>query len=404
MSDWIISIQSRGETKYLFLGTKVRILLLFLTVLVLFWTVLSSFLVLNKLFLKTPDQVVSYNNLSTNLITLLDERDDLVKENQTLINQTRQALELVYQQEIELNQLKKEVAELEGPYSGNFQNSDNSTAQKVSVETVGLPHDSNFFSTLSWVLSDSTENLRESQTRISTLESELVKSQNQTKANNQRMVKLLNELTDNIAVATSGIEDVLNRVDVSPEKIQNELRALYRNQNQFFADDLKMETLRSMSNSPVSNTAKNLETSLADLNVLNMGYLSLPFGDPLKGKVRKTSGYGMRNHPITGKWAMHNGVDFGSKQGTPVYATGNGVVEYVGYKGGYGKTIIIEHISGLRTIYAHLSKINVKNGEVVTSKNIIGAVGSTGLSTGPHLHYEIRRNNKAINPLIFMEV
>ena len=404
MNDWIISIQSKSDTRYLLLGIKVRILIIFLSLLALFWIVFSSFLVLNNHFLKTPGQIVSYNNLNSNLVTLLGERDDLIKENRTLINQTQKALELVYQQEIELNQLKKEIAELHGPSGGDFQNNDTSPTTDELVASADLPHDPGFISTLSKVLSDSTENLRRSQVRITTLETELVKSQNQANANNRRMANLLKELTTNIDLATSGIEEVLHRVDVSPSRIREELRALYRNQNQFVIDDLEMETLRSMSNSPVSNEANQVENSLARLNVLNMGYLSLPFGDPLKGNLRKTSGFGMRIHPISGKRRMHEGLDFGSRTGTPVYATGYGVVEFTGYKGGYGKTIIIKHISGLRTVYAHLSKINVKNGEIVTLDNKIGAVGSTGYSTGPHLHYEITHNKKAINPLIFMEV
>ncbi len=404
MNDWIISIQSKGDTRYLLLGIKVRILIIFLSLLALFWIVFSSFLVLNNHFLKTPGQIVSYNNLNSNLVTLLGERDDLIKENRTLINQTQKALELVYQQEIELNQLKKEIAELHDPSSGDFQNNGTSPTTDELVASADLPHDPGFVSTLSKVLSDSTENLRRSQVRITTLETELVKSQNQANANNRRMANLLKELTTNIDLATSGIEEVLHRVDVSPSRIREELLALYRNQNQFVIDDLEMETLRSMSNSPVSNEANQVENSLARLNVLNMGYLSLPFGDPLKGNLRQTSGFGMRKHPISSKRRMHEGLDFGSRTGTPVYATGYGVVEFTGYKGGYGKTIIIKHISGLRTVYAHLSKINVKNGEIVTLDNKIGAVGSTGYSTGPHLHYEITHNKKAINPLIFMEV
>lgn len=112
----------------------------------------------------------------------------------------------------------------------------------------------------------------------------------------------------------------------------------------------------------------------------------------------------MRKHPVSGIVKMHKGIDFSARTGTPVYATGNGIVEFVGTKGGFGKTIIIRHISGLRTVYAHLNSISVKNGEFVALDKKIGTVGSTGISTGPHLHYEITRNKKALNPLKFMEV
>lgn len=404
MNDWIISIQSKGDTKYLLLGIRVRLLIIFLAFLVLFWTVFSSLLVLNNYFLKSSGQFVTYYNLNSNLVTLLGERDNLLEENQTLISQTQKALELVYQQEIELNRLKKEVAELDGPTGEDFQNNLRSSISDEIAEAIELPQNPGIVTTLSKVLSDITENQRRSQARITTLETELVNSQNQANAYNRRISNLLNELTVNITLATSGIEEVLTRVDVSPARIREELQVLNRNHNQLVIEDLELESLRGMLNSPVSGKANQLETALANLNILNIGYLSLPFGDPLKGNLRKTSGFGMRNHPITGKWTMHKGVDYGSRTGTPVYATGYGVVEFVGYKIGYGKTIIIKHISGLKTLYAHLSKINVNKGEFVTLEHKIGAVGSTGISTGPHLHYEITRNNKAINPEIFMKV
>ncbi len=403
MNGWIVSIQSENETKYLYLGLRARVIAIFLTFTILMWLFVATFMVINSHFLKSQDQVVSLDVLNGDLITLLGERDGLLQENQTLISQTQKALELVYQQEIELNKLKKEIAELNGPQKGDFQNYRNSSLADEPIETARISNDHEFVTTLSKVLTDSTEKLRDSHARVTTLESELAKSHHQVMANNQKMANLLNELTLSISVATSGIKDVLHRVNVSPDKIQNELRALYRNQNQFNLDTLQMETLRSMSSSPVSEEASQVEIALAELNILNLGYQSLPFGDPLKGRLRTTSGYGMRSHPISGQRKMHNGIDFGSPKGTPVYATGNGVVEFVGNKGGFGKTIIIKHISGLRTVYAHLSKINVNSGELVTMDKVIGKVGSTGYSTGPHLHYEITRFKKPLNPLKYME-
>ena len=121
---------------------------------------------------------------------------------------------------------------------------------------------------------------------------------------------------------------------------------------------------------------------------------------PLDG-ARISSKYGMRKHPISGFNKMHKGVDFAAPSGTPIYAGGNGVIEYVGRNGGYGKYIRIRHNNEYKTAYAHLSnyKKGISKGVRVNQGDIIGYVGSTGNSTGPHLHYEIIYQNKHINPL-----
>ena len=121
---------------------------------------------------------------------------------------------------------------------------------------------------------------------------------------------------------------------------------------------------------------------------------------PLDG-ARLSSNFGMRKHPILGYNKMHKGVDFAAPKGTPIYAGGNGVIEYAGNKGSYGKYILIRHNNEYKTAYAHLSgfKKGISKGVRVNQGDVIGFVGSTGRSTGPHLHYEIIHRNKQINPL-----
>ncbi len=132
-------------------------------------------------------------------------------------------------------------------------------------------------------------------------------------------------------------------------------------------------------------------------------YLSrIPLGPPVWGKI--TSRYGYRIDPFTGRYEFHDGVDIKAPRGTPVRATAEGKVIYAGWKSGYGKTVIIRHAYGFRTLYSHLSKIKVKAGRWVKSGQIIGYVGSTGRSTGPHVHYEVWRHSRKQNPLKYMYV
>lgn len=122
--------------------------------------------------------------------------------------------------------------------------------------------------------------------------------------------------------------------------------------------------------------------------------------DKLKRKVRHLSGYGMRIHPVHKVRKMHHGIDFTAPKGTPIQATGNGVVRKVETRRtGYGKSIVIDHGYGFTTLYGHLSKTTVKVGQRVTKGEQIGFVGSTGTSTAPHCHYEVRINNDPVNPI-----
>jgi murein DD-endopeptidase MepM/ murein hydrolase activator NlpD len=126
-------------------------------------------------------------------------------------------------------------------------------------------------------------------------------------------------------------------------------------------------------------------------------------GNPLPAKREVLSSrFGMRQHPILGVLRPHLGVDLAAPLGTPVYATGDGVVSAAGRRGGYGLAITLEHASGMETRYAHMSRLNVARGQRIQRGSVIGWVGSTGLSTGPHLHYETRVRGRAVNPLVYM--
>ncbi len=121
------------------------------------------------------------------------------------------------------------------------------------------------------------------------------------------------------------------------------------------------------------------------------------FRSPLGGRL--SSFFGGRQHPIFKKHRFHNGLDIAARRGTYIGAAREGRVVSTGWNGGYGKAVIVEHDKGYRTLYGHMSSILVKAGQYVKAGRVIGRVGSTGLSTGPHLHFTIWKNGKLINPL-----
>ena len=130
--------------------------------------------------------------------------------------------------------------------------------------------------------------------------------------------------------------------------------------------------------------------------------VSIPSRNPLDG-ARLSSGYGMRTHPVLGGRRGHKGIDLAGPTGTPIYATADGVVSRADWFSSYGLYVSLEHGGSLQTRYGHMSRLNVAAGQRVRKGEIIGYVGSTGRSTGPHLHYEVRVNGEAVNPIPYMQ-
>ncbi|WP_397598098.1 M23 family metallopeptidase [Sphingorhabdus sp.] len=145
-----------------------------------------------------------------------------------------------------------------------------------------------------------------------------------------------------------------------------------------------------------------LAASLSRMDAMERALAAIPTSMPAAA-VMMSSGFGFRSDPFTGAGAMHAGLDFKGPVGTPILAAAHGRVTFAGFNGGYGKTVEITHANGLLTRYAHLSGVHVTRGQMVHRGLQIGRMGSTGRSTGSHLHFEVRLNGRAINPRKFLE-
>lgn len=147
-----------------------------------------------------------------------------------------------------------------------------------------------------------------------------------------------------------------------------------------------------------------LFASWRQLEQLEAGVASIPSALPIPAEMaRFTSGFGTRSDPFRGRAAMHAGIDLAGPSGTPIYAAADATVGFSGVRGGYGNFIELDHGAGIATRYGHLSRLNVSAGERVRRGQLIGLMGSTGRSTGPHLHYEVRIDGRAVNPLPFLQ-
>lgn len=238
----------------------------------------------------------------------------------------------------------------------------------------------------------------------------------QENAQMEAQYSLLNKKLDQISAVLEDVQhrdDNIYRVIFEAEPIPSEIRTAgfggvnrYKNLEGYSNSELIIETatkldklskqlyIQSKSFDEVFKMAKKKEEMLA----------AIPAIQPVQNKdlTRMASGYGMRMHPILKYRKFHAGMDFTAPRGTPIYATGKGTVIQADNKAsGYGNHVRIQHGYGYITLYAHMSKIKVKEGDKVNRGDIIGYVGNSGLSAGPHCHYEVRKNDEPVNPVNF---
>jgi len=155
--------------------------------------------------------------------------------------------------------------------------------------------------------------------------------------------------------------------------------------------------------SPFERQLASVHGSFATLDRLRRALPYLPLRKPLSGALDLTSSFGYRLDPFLGRPALHSGLDMRAETGTPARATAAGTVSSAEWSGGYGNLVEIDHGNGLSTRYGHLSAILVQEGQKVVAGDVVGRVGSTGRSTGPHLHYEVRIDDEATDPSRFVK-
>ncbi|WCR03974.1 peptidoglycan DD-metalloendopeptidase family protein [Paracoccus saliphilus] len=208
--------------------------------------------------------------------------------------------------------------------------------------------------------------------------------------------EILNQLEDAVSISVQPLDKVFRSVGMDPEDVLNTIRKGYSGQGGPL-NPISYSTSGDASLSKGETKAKQIVVTLDEMNTYRIAIEKLPLAMPVKSSFRYTSGFGRR-------WGrMHEGVDMAGPTGTPVYATGDGVISFAGRQSGYGNLIKVTHELGTETRYAHLSRIRVKQGQRVSQGELIGDMGNTGRSTGPHLHYEVHMNGRAVDPMRFIK-
>ena len=209
----------------------------------------------------------------------------------------------------------------------------------------------------------------------------------------ERNELIFRQIEDAMNVSMGPLDKMFRASGQDPERIMSAIRQGYAG----YGGPLTSMSTRGLA--PTENEARAIAIikELDELNLYRIAVEKLPYSHPVRSAHRFTSGFGRR-------WGrMHYGSDFAAPHGTPIYATADGVITKAGWATGYGRLIKIKHDFGLETRYAHLSKIRVKVGQKVSRGDRIGDMGNTGRSTGTHLHYEIRVNGNAVNPMKYLK-
>lgn len=305
------------------------------------------------------------------------ELDGLRTEFESLVALRREELD-------ELNALNEEIVDLRLSLA---EAEDNSTAMSDTLFT--------FSQTMARVISErdfSSGRANELDIQVAGLQTEISQWEG-------RQQHLLAQIEDAARTSLSSLDEIFVNSDVDLDGILKQTKRDYSGRGG--GPFVPLSDEEASASQEDGERVASLMSDLERVSLMRAAIDRLPFGKPTNG-ARLTSGFGPRRDPLRRKYSQHNGIDFAAPTGTAIFSTAEGVVSYSGRQRGYGIVVKIRHAFGFETVYAHLNKSRVKVGQRIERGDRIADMGSTGRSTGSHLHYEIRIDGKPVNPNKFI--
>lgn len=371
------------------------------------WTlVASSFLVIDAVSSGNSQVQLSQAAFEERLAQLQSERDARAAEALAAQSRFAVALDQVSQMQSQLlateesrREMEVGLAAVQSTLRDTVADRDIATAAVNAGDQPG-PDRSAEFSVALDILSGELRSAADQRTEaVNDAEEARLAAQQVTAERDQILARndeILTQLEDAVTVSVAPLDDVFRSVGMNPDDVLRTIRSGYSGQG----GPLTPISYSTRGNAALSEgevKAHQIIVTLDQMNTYRIAIEKLPLAMPVTANFRYTSGFGRR-------WGrMHEGIDMAGPVGTPIQATGDGVVTFAGRSGAYGNLIKISHELGTETRYAHLNRIHVKVGDRVSQGERIGDMGNTGRSTGPHLHYEVRMNGRAVDPMSFIK-
>ena len=259
----------------------------------------------------------------------------------------------------------------------------------------------NALTTMTGALEDAVKARDTAITDLDRLETEVASLELTMEIASERQAQLVAGLEDAVEMAFKPLEQMFDRSGLDVDNLVRTIRSSYSG---FGGSDVPVTiSPRSFDDPELNARFAAVMDGMDKMNMMRIASTKVPYAMPVKAAHRFTSGFGTRRDPKTGGRRAHNGIDLAGPRGTPILSTAEGVVVFAGRQSGFGKMIKIRHEFGFETVYAHLNKIHIKKGQRIARGEHIGDMGTTGRSTGVHLHYEVRIGGRPVNPMTFIK-
>jgi len=386
------------------------------------WTIISTSIVaFNAMGAESLREQVARerHHFETRLGELAYERDRRAVEAQAAHDRYAQAMDRVASMQAMLLSSERQRAELETGIEAvqrslrertrerdaarvqlaEYENEDATTELRVAADRL-----TEFEQTLDFLMSALADTATERETMSVLAENAHLQAQHlalEYRLIQDRNHRIFSQLEEAVEEAIAPLERMFRSAGLPPERILQQVRSGYQTRSAALMP-ISISTSGTLDPGGDEARANSVLGALEEINTFRIAAQRTPFAMPIRASVRQTSGFGTRRDPRTGRQRQHNGVDWAGPQGTPILSTGAGRVKFAGRQGGYGNLVIVQHDFGLETYYAHLHRIDVNVGQRVSRGDRLGGMGTTGRSTGVHLHYEIRVGGRPINPMSYI--
>ena len=417
-------VQSRNATSYIRLTPVVQLSLAAALVLLLGWMAIATSLVVLDTVSggsQTIQTTVLQNAYKQRLEELASERDQRAAEARSAQERFKLAMEQIGRQQTSILDSVEERRELATALElmrGRLQDAveerreiaaarDALLAEMSEVnETLdrkqGTAGDlSQTLDTVTGALSDAVVARDAAEDERETLATQVAELELRISMNTRQQEEMLNQLEQAVAMSFGPLEAMFKSTDLDVDSLIASVRNTYSGQG---GPELPAAvSTRSFNDPSLSSRLDSVMVSLDRMNLMRIAAGRVPYSMPVTANFRFTSGFGTRSDPKGRGRRMHLGVDLAGASGTPIFATADGVVVSAKRESGYGNAVRVRHDFGFETVYAHLSKIRVAAGQKLSRGDRIGDMGSTGRSTGVHLHYEVHLNGRPVNPMPYLE-